>query len=112
MKVEIEGAFIKPNEDVQDGDLITFLDEGEESEGKYGKKMNIRVRTPKGDEKLLSLNNTSKRNLVEHYGDESKAWIGKQAQVNVVKQLVSGEMKSIIVITAPNIGLDGTPVIE
>jgi phage repressor protein C with HTH and peptisase S24 domain len=80
MHVKIESKFVRPNEHVRDGEHIVFVNEGEERQGQYGKKFNILVRLPNGEEKLLSLNNSSKRNMIGHYGGDSAKWIGKEAR--------------------------------
>lgn len=115
MKVKIESAFIQAGVDVRDGDIIKFLNEGEEKANpKFDnkKQFSILVRTDEGVEKKMSINNTSKRNMIATYGDDSKDWVLKDARVNIIKQLVSGELKSVIILTAPNIDLEGNPIIQ
>ena len=85
---------------------------GEERQGQYGKKFNVLVRLPNGEEKLLSLNNSSKRNMIGHYGGDSAKWIGKEARVNIARQLVGTEMKPVIILTPPNIDVEGQVIIE
>lgn len=112
MKVTIESAFLKPGENIKDGDLITFLDEGITEPNKQSGKnqMIMTVMTPSMEKKKISVNNTSKSNLKKVYGDESKDWIDQQARVNIVKQMVSNEMKSVIYLTQPGIDLEGNIV--
>lgn len=112
MKVKIDSKFLKGGENIHDGDNITFLNEGEEVEGQWGTRMQIDVKTPEGEEKALTLNNTSKANMIKAYGGDSEGWVGKEARVNVTKQMVGKEMKQVILLTAPNIDVEGNVIIQ
>lgn len=109
MKVKVESAFVSAGVDVRDGDIITFLNEGEERENeRFGKvQLVVLVRLPSGAEKSLSLNNSSKRAMIEVYGDDTSAWVLKEARVNIVKQLVQGKTKSVIILSHPNKDSEG-----
>lgn len=115
MKVEIQSAFLKVNIDVKQGDIIRFVGEGEKVPDKWNKgkfKTNIQVSGDNFNDKLLTLNNSSLREMMKLYGDDTKNWIGKDAMINVVKQLVSGSMKDIIMLTAPNVDREGNVIIQ
>lgn len=115
MKIEIQNMFVKADVDVKEGDIIWFVGEGEQvpdkwNEGKY--RTNIQIRSDKFSEKMLTLNNASLRNMVNAYGSDTKNWVGKEAMVNIVKQMVKGELKSLIVLTVPNVNKNGEVIFE
>jgi NCAIR mutase (PurE)-related protein len=115
MKVKVESSFFKAGENIHDGDIIEFRDEGWEEVNKTSGKnqMIITAIVPSTlEEKKLSLNNTSKANLIAEYGDDSKQWVGKSARVNILKQMVNKEMRSVIYLTAPNKDLEGNVIVE
>lgn len=102
------------NEDVSTGDIITFADAGIEKEeddkfkpGKKKTKFEIGVRLENGDEKVASLNNTSKAKMMDYYGENSDAWVGKEARVEIITQKVGNEFKDVVYFTPPNQNLKG-----
>lgn len=105
------GKFLT-NKDVKTGDILTFIDAGEEKPGKNfnGKEITkfiITVRLPDGEEKSADLNNTSKKNMMDEYGENSDKWIGKDCRVEVVTQKVSTEFKDVVYLTSPMRNLKG-----
>lgn len=105
------GAFLS-KDDVSTGDILTFIDAGEEKtkkdfKGKDKLAFTITVRLEDGEEKLLDMNNTSKKNMMDFYGDDSDAWIGKQCRVEIITQKVGNDFKEVLYITAPNTNLKG-----
>jgi len=106
VKVKIESQYLVAEQDVKDKDLIHFVSEGEYLEGEFGEKLVIDVQTPRGENKKLSLNQTSKKNIMEEYGDDTEEWVSKPARVNIVKQMVGGKMKSIVYLTHPDKALN------
>ena len=107
------GAFLT-NEDVSTGELVTFVDAGKEFEeddkfkpGKKRLRFTIGVTLPNGEEKVISLNNTSKANMMDEYGENSDAWVGKQARIEVVTQKVGNDFKDVVYLTAPMKNLKG-----
>jgi len=105
MKITIESRFIMAGVDVKQGDIVRFVSEGkliddQWNEGK--KKLQIDIRGERfSGEKLLTLNNSSKREMIKLYGDDTIGWVGKEAQVNVVKQMVRGELRDVVILSAP-----------
>ena len=87
-------AFIKADE-VKDGEIIVFLDEGELADGKYGKQLNIRVNY-KSEERLFTIKKTNADKLSEAFGEETKNWVGKGAKLTVERVKVMGEMVDTI----------------
>ncbi|MCI0369797.1 MAG: hypothetical protein L0214_00080 [candidate division NC10 bacterium] len=63
-----------PYEDIQTGDLITIDDEGKLVDWEYGTK---RV-TANGTQKKLSLSPTSVNKLIDGFGPDTKAWVGRE----------------------------------
>ncbi len=119
MKVEVpetETRFLKAGTNIKDEDLITFIDEGKwetaDFGGKKKERFNITVKIPSGEEKIATLNNTSLQAIVEAYGDESSEWVGKEAKINVLSQMVSGERKEVIYFSHPNKDLEGNIINE
>ncbi len=90
--------FVVPNEDVKDGEKITFIDGGTLFTYEADKRTTIhfRVMCPNGKEKKLSLNRTSANNLSAVYGSDTESWQGKEAVVTIVKMNIRGQIKSVI----------------
>lgn len=112
MQIDLPSRFLKANDNCKDGDIVKILDEGVWSEGDFGQRFNAQVRLPNGDEKTASFNNTSLRNLSEHYGKETSVWVLKDARINIVKQNVRGTMRNVIIFTAPSKDAEGKVVGE
>lgn len=98
------GNFVKGDE-VKNGDVLKFLDEGEWHE-------NTRYKYPDGNarwdfvckvdhagaEKKMRINATNKKVLIDAWGDETKAWIGKSARISLETALVAGERRKMILL--------------
>ena len=107
IKKSITGQFVKVGEDLRDGDIIQILDEGKEVEGDFGTRLVFQVRLTNGESKNLNFNRTSQNYLIDSYGEETTAWKGREIKVWIVKQMVSGKMRNIAYLTAPDQSLDG-----
>ena len=90
-------------QEVRTGDLLTIANPGDIVEfddrrnpGKKIKKLSIGLILPNGKEKILTLNDTSRRTLEKEWGMNSDTWVGKTASVSVGKQNVGGTMKDVI----------------
>jgi hypothetical protein len=87
-------------EDVKDGDVVTFLDEGvykNAEDTPFGRPVfQITLKLPDGQVKIATINRTSRKELAKAYGDDTKSWIKRQARVTKVKQNVRGELKDVI----------------
>ena len=97
--ISVKGEYAKVVVDIKDGDSIRILDAGQTTEGEYGERQTFRIETSNG-EKNMSFNQTSLNNLIDAYGDETEEWIGKNAQVFVVKQMVSGTLRNVAYLAA------------
>lgn len=73
VKVKLyEHEFVK-TDDLEEGMVLTILDEFS-PQGKY-QKYQGRVKFPNGDEKILSLNTTSMRNISSKLGGDTIDWV-------------------------------------
>lgn len=103
--------FFSPD-DVRDQELVTFADEGEEDEGKFGTRLKIGITTASGETKLITLNPTSKANLIDAYGEETKVWVGNQARVHITSSFVNKKKTVVIYLTHPNKDLEGNDIVQ
>jgi hypothetical protein len=94
-KTSIAGDWAKVKVDINNGDVLEILTEGTIVSGEFGDRQVYKVKTVNG-EKNLSFNQTSLNNMIDAYGDDSKAWVGKKAFVTVIKMNVSGKFRDII----------------
>ncbi len=98
MKIIPKSTYVKAGIDVNDGDWITILSEGkyEPSPSDPTKEiLNMKVELPDGQKKLMTINNTSQREIIQEWGDESKNWIGKRCKVEIVVQQVFDKRKGV-----------------
>lgn len=96
-----QGDYAKKGVDIQDGDSLTILDEGQVVTGDYGDRMVFKVETQNGP-KNLSFNQKSMNNLIDSLGDDTVAWIGKKVKVWMVRALVSGKFQQIVYLADPS----------
>lgn len=94
-RVSVQGEWAKAKEDFNTGDLIEILNEGLTMEGDYGPRQVFKINTKNG-EKNLSFNQTSINNLVDAYGDDTKKWVGKKANTEIIKSNVSGKLVNVV----------------
>ena len=103
MKLTTAKNYLK-SEDVKQGDIITFLDEGAlvpsakytYTDGTPRKDFLLKVKH-NDVEKDMRLNATNKKLLIKALGDETSAWIGKTAKLTTADIMVNSKlMKTII----------------
>ncbi len=103
MKIKLESKYLKAGVNIKDGDIITLLDEGkyEMKTGQYGTKkvLSFNVLLADGSEKIYSANTTTQKNLIKAWGDDTSDWVNKRIRAWIVKQVIAGEMKDILVFT-------------
>ena len=95
MKISSAKNWLK-SEDVKQGDIITFLSEGEwvasakytYADGTPRKDFLLKVKHGEVD-KDMRLNATNKKILIKAFGDETKEWIGKTAKLSTADIMVS-----------------------
>jgi len=99
MKLKPPGDYVTAGLDVKDGDLITILDEGKYEtlpQDASRELLSFKVLLANGDEKLLSMNNTSQKELMAAWGMDSSTWVMKRVKVTVVRQRVFDKDKDVI----------------
>lgn len=95
-QVEMDRGNYLTTDDVNDLDLLPIVGEAIEVESQYGTRLHLPVKTRRGENKIFSLNKTSKNNLISAYGKETTAWIGKKVLIKVFSQNVRGAVKDVI----------------
>jgi hypothetical protein len=103
------GKWIKVAE-VNNGDILTFKDEGswqENTKYKYpdgNPKMDFVIGVAhNGEEKQMRLNGTNRNTLSACYGKDTAKWVGKSATINKVKALVGGKQMEVILLEVEGI---------
>lgn len=99
MLIKSPSEFVTPKIDVQDGDYITIMNEGEYRtlpQDPDREVLTFKVKVPSGDVKKMSMNATSQKELMAAWGDNSDNWVNKRCAVDIVKQKVFTEMKDVI----------------
>ena len=74
---------------IKGGEVVVFADEGWTSESKMYKNadgtpkqdFNMRIEFPDGEMKKVTLNLSSRRLLAARYGNDSKNWVTKKAEI-------------------------------
>jgi len=102
MKIEIsESKLFLRASDVEDGEVVTLLDEGTIREADFGtgrvKQVFEILVEHKGEKKLWTVNKTTLKNLVQAFGNETSKWVGKKVKLTKVKVNVRGQLKDAIV---------------
>ena len=94
VKIEQNSKYLNAG-NVEDGDVITFQDEGSMRETKYGNKLNIQV-DHKEKSKIVTVNNKSQQMLSEAYGGDTVNWVGKTAKIKIREMYIGGEDKKVM----------------
>ena len=88
----------------KNGDILNFTDAGawvdsqyKKDDGTPRKQYQIGVEFG-GAEYTVNLNGTSINNIIPVYGKDSQEWVGKQVKVEIVKAMVAGKMKDMIIL--------------
>lgn len=112
--VKLGGNYVK-TADVNDGDVINFMDEGEwikSARWTYedgSPKMDFVIGVEiKGETKQMRLNKTNRDILTEAYGNDTVDWIGKSAKITKEKCLVAGKKMDCIILVVPG-SAEGKP---
>lgn len=106
MIINEKRRFIKSTE-VKQGQVLTFKNEGEwiestkytYTDGRPKKQLVFKVDVD-GQEYDFTVNATNMKAVIELYGRDTAKWVGQRLMVNLVKALVSGELKDCIVLSA------------
>ena|SRR5581483_4008922 len=93
----IDGKWAKVGADIKDGDRLKILDAGTiDNTGQFGPKKVFKIMTTRKDEFNLGLNQTSLNNLVDGFGEETEAWVGKVVKAFVVRQMIGDGLKNVL----------------
>lgn len=100
----VSGSYLKSS-DIKDGDIVVFNTGGgwveqtkfPRPDGTPGTQFIIDV-TWKSEKKMLRLNATSRKLLVEKYGNDTEKWIGKYAKLFLMSTYVGGDEKKMLVV--------------
>lgn len=76
--------------DLKTGDKVKILNAGSVVIGQYGEQKVFSIETRNGP-KNLTLNQSSENILIDEFGDDSEAWVGKEANVILKKDVVAGK---------------------
>jgi len=63
----------------------------------------FKIETVDGDEKLVSVNQTSINYLIPKYGDDTEKWIGKEIKVWINRENVAGQQRKVLYFTHPDV---------
>lgn len=97
------GAWAKKGEDINDGDLITVLNEGKEDDsGDFGPRQVFLCQMTSGEEKNVAFNQTSLNNLIDAFGEDSASWVGKRVKAWLVRQNVAGKFQQVLYVSSPD----------
>jgi hypothetical protein len=98
--------FARPNINIFDKDIIKICNEGEWITFRYKdqerKKLVFLIKTKRGEEKLLPLNQKTINTLISAFGDETKNWVGKEVRVWIFKSQVGEKFVDVVYLTPPN----------
>ena len=89
-KVDYEYEGKKYKADIQNGDIVKILNEGEQIEGQYGEQQVFKIQTRNG-EKNYPIGQKSVNVLIDEFGDDSKNWVGKMVTVLTLKGIFAGK---------------------
>lgn len=93
--VSVSGDFAKKGEDINYGDVVTILDEGQKIEGQFGEQFVIKIKTKAGEDKNVNFNQTTINILVDEFGDDTVKWVGEQVIIRGKKDTVGGKKVDI-----------------
>ena len=93
--------------DLDDSDIVEFIDEGKIAEKDFSKAQDgsqmkvalvMKVSLNGEDPKEITLNNTTINILKKDWGSDSANWVGRRARVATVETLSFGELKEVNVL--------------
>lgn len=103
-KVSVAGAFARKKAyeyegrqyeaDIKNGDSVEIVNAGDIVEGQFGQQHVFSIKTRNG-EKNVAFNQTTLNTLIDAWGDETSAWVGKPVTVFLIKTMVSGKLNDV-----------------
>ena len=99
VKLELN-QYLSPDDITKDPFPVMFTDEGrirlKEDTTLDHDTFEIGVRLPDGTTRTWTMNKTSQMRVIKKYGDDTKAWVGKNVNIYKVSQNVLGKIKEVI----------------
>lgn len=99
MEIIIQSKYIKPRENIQEGDIVKIKDEGKYKEGKYGPQLEFQLELPNKQIKSYTPNTQTQINLKNEFGGDSKAWIDKPLKAWIFESVKKGEVKLQLILS-------------
>ena len=98
--------YVKVGVDLNEGDLLKILDEGQwvektqykNQDGTAKKACEFEVELSSGVTKTISMNGVSRTNLMEAWGNDTSKWIGKLAVAHIKDTFVGGKDVKMIIL--------------
>ncbi len=85
---------------LEEDDIVVLLDEGTfrepEDTGLQRTVFQISVGLPDQRNKTWTMNKTTRKRLIEAWGDDSANWVNKKVQIKMTMQNVRGEMRTVL----------------
>lgn len=86
-------------DEVKDGDIVIFNNEGSLVDDKWAKnRLQIDIILPNKDVRRITVNKTSRLNLLEVYGNNTYDWVNKSAVVKKEKITIGGGNKRALIL--------------
>lgn len=103
MKAKIYSSYVKANQNIFNGDIVRIVNEGKYAElktndGKSKEVMKFDLELKDGEIKEYTMNNTTAKNLVKAYSEETKKWVNKELKAWIVSQMSFGEMIDVLIL--------------
>jgi len=100
LQIKANSDYLKAN-DVKSGDVVVILNEGEVREADFGTGkartvFEVEVEHDK-KRKTWTMNKTTIKKIIEGFGEDTKAWVGKRVKLDLVKTNVKGNVKDSII---------------
>jgi len=86
-------------EEVNDGDIIIINEEGRLVDDKWGhNRLQMEVMLPNEEVRVITINQTSQKNINTRYGHDTIDWVGKQMIIRKEKMLIGGQNKLVLIL--------------
>lgn len=86
-------------EEVADGDIVYFNDEGRLVDDKWGSnRLQMDIILPNKDVRRITVNKTSQRNLTAKFGKMTVDWVNRPVEVKKERILVGGKSKESLIL--------------
>ncbi len=99
VKINIPSRYVRPGENIQKGDIVKIVAEGEYKDGKWGPYFTTQLQIADGSVKEYNPSVQTQVNLKQEYGEDSKSWMNKELKAWVFESIVGGETRTQLVLT-------------